>query len=111
MTKSPNVFCPTLRIHYQSRVPHPILPVDYTSLLQVKLPETISSDLATRLAIARDAAKRKKERQLSYPFGRIEGYEFRPAPRVSIYLNSEGDFAPWLEEPDPCLPPLDGGSG
>jgi len=87
-------FTPGLRVIHRSRVPHPILPVNYGFFLFVPLPEKIALlPLEEQLVIAKAATARRRAYPFTGPFGKIITFEFRCSPTCSIYLDREGDFA------------------
>ena len=93
-------FQPHLLVITRRRVPHPILPVDYSYFLSVELGAQIQTkSLEQQLVEARAAVqKRRSIYRYDGPFGTVFGYKFRCAARVAIFLNAEGDYDPWASD-------------
>src|SRR5580704_12886711 len=86
-------FTPCIAVRHTSRVPNPILPVNYGFFLMVALPVHIATlPLRTQIAMARVATTRR--RAVPSPFGDITAFQCRLTSKLNIYLNPNAEFAP-----------------
>jgi hypothetical protein len=93
-------FTPYIAVHHTSRLPQPILPLNYGFFLFIPLPEEIASlSLLEQLLAAKVATARRLAYPFPGPFGAITGFEFRLSLRRSIYLNADGDLPPNMSRP------------
>lgn len=87
------LFVAHLVVRHRRRVPSPVLPINYTYFLAVTLPHgTVTLPMTEQLRAAKTATARRRAYPFTGPFGPIVAFEYRVAPRYSIYLDPEGDF-------------------
>ncbi len=81
-------FRPHIKILRASKVPNPILPVDYSYWLVIELPEEITAlTFDQLLMVARSIWARQPQNKFWGPFGKVTGYELCPAPGVVYRLD------------------------
>lgn len=86
-------FSSHLRVRHSSRIPTPILPIDYGFFLIVPLASKVAdAPVQEQLAMAQSASERRRAYPYRGPFQEIVAFEFRPTERLSIYLNADAKF-------------------
>lgn len=87
-------FWPVLVLHHKNPVPHPILPINYSYFVVVRLPEQFSRlTLSQQLKVAQQSLQVRLRYPFVGPFGPIIACELRCTEKMSVYLNKKGDFS------------------
>lgn len=92
----PDGFIPHVRVLCASRTPRPILPINYGWFVRIELPDDVPTlSFSELLTLVKVKVVLRGFYRHSGPFGRVFGHAVHSTPTLTVYLNRDGDFAPW----------------